>query len=193
MKYLGFFFNYSLLTISRVQDFHSSHLWKFKSRHYRLRHNNLEGFGHLILAVWQNSDPPGRRGLTWVELHLFLRFSPEILVLYCSAILRVYAWNINKTGLFNISSVLRGSFGSYSGQLTNQPQEKNISRCCTEMFHKEVYSPTGTPTRDKVTGCLLDVKKYVLRQVGAMLWRQLTGFFVKESWRAAHASSKGHK
>lgn len=77
----------SILTIIGVQDLYSSNLWEFKGCHHRLRQNNLKCLGHFILAVWQDPDLPGGSGLAWVKLHLFLRFPPEIFVLFCSAIL----------------------------------------------------------------------------------------------------------
>lgn len=76
----------SLLTIIRVQDLHSSKLWEFKCRHHWLRQNDLEGLWHFILAIWNDPDLPNGCGLARVELHLFLRFPPEIFVLFCSAI-----------------------------------------------------------------------------------------------------------
>lgn len=77
-----------LLTIIRVQDLHYSEFWKFKSSHHWLRENNLEWLWHFILAIWQDTDPPGSSGLARVELNLLLRFPSEIFVLFCSAILR---------------------------------------------------------------------------------------------------------
>lgn len=77
----------SSLTIIRVQDLHSSELWEFKGRHHRLRQNDLEGLWHFIFAIWQDPDLPDGCGLARVELHLFLRFPPEIFVLFCGAIL----------------------------------------------------------------------------------------------------------
>lgn len=77
----------SILTIIGVQDLYSSNLWEFKGCHHRLRQNNLKCLGHFILPVWQDPDLPGGFGLAWVKLHLFLRFPPEIFVLFCSAIL----------------------------------------------------------------------------------------------------------
>lgn len=162
--------NYSPLTISRVQNLHSGKLWEFKSCHHRFGDNNLERFWHLILAVWQNPDPPGCCGLAWVKLHLFLRFSSKIFVLCCSAILCVYTWNTNKTRLLTqwtkknlptfrkfiksqVSSFLWISLGAFSGHINIKKMLLHLVQDAATSFRTRVSS-TRAATRGTRTSCL---------------------------------------
>lgn len=75
------------LTVTGIQDLHRGSGRELHHSHHRLRQQDLEGLGLLVLPVRQYADPPRGFGLSRVELDLPLGLSLKVLILLRTAVL----------------------------------------------------------------------------------------------------------